>query len=111
MIFMRKSKALTIIRKRKRNGGLIYKQNEEEHPLILAIKATTAFIQGTIILMKEIAEADDPNAAFEQFEKAGLFKLQQETGDKLNTAIREYTDRIGATPAQPDPSPDPTKNQ
>jgi hypothetical protein len=108
---MRKSKVLTIIRKRKRNGGLVYKQNEEEHPLILAIKATTAFIQGTIILMKEIAEADDPNAVCEQFEKDGLFKMHQETGEKLNAAMKEFNDRIRDTPALPEPSPDPAENQ
>jgi hypothetical protein len=108
MIFMRKSKALTIIRKRERNGGLVCKQNEKEHPLALAIKAGIAFMQGTTILLKAITEADDPNAVCEQFEKDGLFKMHQETGDKL----REYAARIGASlPALPEPSPDPAEKQ
>jgi hypothetical protein len=109
---MRKSKVLIIIRKRKRNGGIVCEQNEKEHPLVLALKATTALMQGFSILMKEIAEADDPNAACEQFEKMGLFKMYLETGDKLNAAIKGYNDRVGTSlPALPEPSPDSAENQ
>jgi hypothetical protein len=106
---MRKSKAIAIIRKRKRNDGLVCNQNKGEHPIMLAVKAVSAFTQGTIILMKAIAEADDPNAAFEEIEKAGLFKLQMETGAKINAAIKHYTDR--ACPTATGPSPIPAENK
>jgi hypothetical protein len=65
-------------------------------------------MKGTAILLKAIAEADDPNAVCEQFEKDGLFKMHQEAGNKL----REYAERIGAnSPALPEPSPDSAENQ
>jgi hypothetical protein len=108
---MRKSKAIAFIRKRKRNGGLEYKQNQKEHPLLIAVEAGIAFMEATTILLKAITEADDPNAVCEQFEKEGLFKIHQETGDKLSTAIRECGNRMyGNYPVLPEPSPEPAEN-
>jgi hypothetical protein len=104
---MRKSKAITVIRKRKRSGGLVPKQNVEEHPLSLAVRAATAFLQGTMVLMKTIMEAEDPDAVIKQFEEDGLIKLQQETGEKINAAIKEIGDRMSANhTVLPEPSPD-----
>ena len=93
---MRKSKAVAVIRKRKRNGGLIYKPNEDGHPLILAIKALTAFTEGTITLMRMIAEADDKEAMAKMMESEGLFKLHQDTGAKITAGITKYNERIEA---------------
>ena len=90
---MKKPKALTIIRQRHRGSGLTSKNDNREHPLVIMLKALKAFTEGTICLMKTIAEAEDPNAICEQFEKVGLFKLQLDTGTKFNTAIKEYADR------------------
>jgi hypothetical protein len=64
----------------------------------LAIKATSFFVQGIGMIMKAMAEADDPNAVAEKFEKEGLFKLVQETGENLNAAMQGYMSRMEATP-------------
>ena len=102
---MRKSKALSEIRKRKRYGGLVFKPKQEEHPLLLAVKALSAFTEATILLMKTISEADDPNAMFKEMEDEGIFKIHQDTGKQLNIALKAYGDRIGVLP---EPSTDDT---
>ena len=93
---MRKSKAIAIIRKRKRNDGLTYKPNEDEHPLLLALKAMNYFTEATITLMRMIAEADDPEAMAKMMESEGLIKMHNETGNKLVAGINRYNEQMEA---------------
>ena len=106
---MHKSKALAVIRKRKRNAGLSCNPNKGEHPLIIALKAATAYAQATIAFMKAIAEASDPNAAADYFEKSGLTKRHMETGAELNAAIRRATEKL--YPSVPEPPPVTAENK
>jgi hypothetical protein len=100
---MRKSKALAVIRKRKRNAGLAYNPNKGEHPLIIALKAATAYVQATILLMKAIAEAEYPDTVADYFEKSGLTKRHMEAGEEIKAAIRQISDKL--YPSLPEPPP------
>jgi len=91
---MRKSKALSEIRKRKRNNGLIFKPKEVEHPLILALKAVNYYMEGIKLILKTITEAENTDAVFEQLEQKGIFKKYQETGDIMNKALNKYLDKM-----------------
>jgi len=106
---MRKSKALAIIRKRKRNAGLVSNPNKGEHPLVIALKAVTAYVQASIVFMKAIAEADDPDAVADYFEKSGLTKRHMEAGEEINAAIRQVTEKL--YPSVPEPPPVTAENE
>jgi hypothetical protein len=93
---MRKSKAIAIIRKRKRNDGLAYRPNEGEHPLILAVKALTAFTEGTMILMRMFAEADDKEAMRKMMESEGLIKMHQNAADAMNKGMYKLNEIMEA---------------
>ena len=89
---MRKSKAIAVIRKRKRNAGLLFRPKELEHPLILAVKALTAFAKGTIILMRLIAEADDPEAMAKKMERDGLIKMHHDAAEAMNKGMNKLNE-------------------
>ena len=93
---MRKSKAIAVIRKRKRNDGLAYRPKELEHPLLLALKAMNYFTEATIILMRMITEADDPEAMAKMMESEGLIKTHLDTANKLIAGINRYNERMEA---------------
>jgi hypothetical protein len=91
---MQKSKALTLIRRRHRGSGLIIHAKSPEHPLVIIMKAANLFIEGLICVLKTVAEAEDPIAMAERFEKSGVTKLHLDTAEKLSTAIKICGDRI-----------------
>ena len=93
---MRKSKALSEIRKRKRNGGLIFKPKQEEHPIMLAVKALSCLTEGLILILKTITEAEDPNDMCKQFEKEGVFKEYREAAESVSAAMGEYNEKMNA---------------
>ena len=103
---MRKSKAKPELQEQDEES---INEPAEDHPMILAIKAASAYIEATILLMETVIKSENPEAVCDQIEKTGLLKKHLETGEIISTAIKDYADKMKN--AMPENHVDTTENE